>query len=90
MMVMVNHDNFNHQERKKKRRLDRKQREEAKQDQIQAGLLPKPEPKLTYRNFMQILGSEATLKPTWADQLVREQIEKRKLAHQLRNEERQV
>ena len=37
---------------------------------------------------MQVLGSEATLKPTWADQLVREQIEKRKLAHQMRNEER--
>ena len=35
-----------------------------------------------------MLGTEALIKPTWADNLVKEQIEKRKLAHQLRNEAR--
>ena len=30
----------------------------------------------------------ATLRPTWADNLVREQMAKRKLAHEMRNEER--
>ena len=36
----------------------------------------------------QVLGAEATLRPTWADNLVREQMAKRKLAHEMRNEER--
>ena len=45
--------------------------------------------KLNYRNFKQVLGAEATLRPTWADNLVREQMAKRKLAHEMRNEERE-
>ena len=40
--------------------------------------------KLNYRNFKQVLGAG----PTWADNLVREQMAKRKLAHEMRNEER--
>lgn len=44
--------------------------------------------KLNYRNFKQVLGAEATLRPTWADNLVREQMAKWKLAHEMRNEER--
>ena len=76
------------QERKKQRRKNRAEREEEKRIKIQAGLLPKPEMKLNYRNFKQVLGAEATLRPTWADNLVREQMAKRKLAHEMRNEER--
>lgn len=43
---------------------------------------------LTYRNFKQVLGTEALMHPTEADRKVREQIEQRQLAHQRRNEER--
>lgn len=49
------------QERKKQRRKNRAEREEEKRIKIQAGLLPKPEMKLNYRNFKQVLGAEATL-----------------------------
>ncbi|KAK8823863.1 hypothetical protein WA538_001153, partial [Blastocystis sp. DL] len=77
-------------ERKKQRRKNRAEREEEKRIKIQAGLLPKPEMKLNYRNFKQVLGAEATLRPTWADNLVREQMAKRKLAHEMRNEERKL
>lgn len=77
-------------ERKKLRRQNRKNVEMEKQEQIKLGLLPKPEPKLKRSNIMYALGNEAIVNPSLAEQMVREQEEKRKQAHSEHNESRKL
>lgn len=68
-------------EQKKLRRQNRKNLELEKQEQIKLGLMPKPEPKLKRSNIMYALGNETVVNPSVAEQMVREQEEKRLQAH---------
>lgn len=77
-------------ERKKLRRQNRKNVELEKQEQIKLGLLPKPEPKLKRSNIMYALGNEAITNPSMAEQLARNQEEKRKQAHLEHNESKKL
>lgn len=77
-------------EQKKLRRQNRKNVELEKQEQIKLGLLPKPEPKLKRSNIMYALGNEAIINPSMAEQLVRDQEEKRKQAHLEHNEAKKL
>lgn len=77
-------------EKKKLRRQNRKNVETERQEQIKLGLLPKPEPKLKRSNIMYALGDEALINPSMAEQMVREQEEKRKQAHLEHNESKKL
>lgn len=68
-------------ERKKLRRQNRRDAELEKQEKIKLGLLPKPEPKLKRSTIMFTLGEKAIVEPSMADQLAKEQEEKRQQAH---------
>ena len=75
---------------KKELKRQRKLRRQAKQREIQdmqaAGLVPAPEPRLTLRNFIQVLGDQAYLDPSQIEQKVTEQMEKRQQAHYEKNQ----
>lgn len=77
-------------ERKKLRRQNRKNVAMEKQEQIKLGLLPKPEAKLKRSNIMHALGNEAIVNPTITEQMVDEQVEKRKQAHLEHNESKKL
>lgn len=77
-------------ERKKLRRQNRKNQELEKQEKIKLGLLPKPEPKLKRSSIMYALGDEAISNPSLANQLVKEQEEKRLKAHIEHNESKKL
>lgn len=77
-------------ERKKLRRQNRKNLELEKQEKIKLGLLPKPEPKLKRSNIMYTLGTEAITNPSMAEQIVREQQEKRLQDHMEHNESKKL
>lgn len=77
-------------ERKKLRRQNRKNQELIKQEQIKLGLVPKPEPKLKRSNIMSVLGDEAIVNPSMAEQMVRQQEEKRLQAHIEHNESKKL
>lgn len=77
-------------EQKKLRRQNRKNLELEKQEKIKLGLIPKPEPKLKRSNIMYALGDEAIVNPSMADQLAREQEEKRRQAHLEHNESKKL
>lgn len=77
-------------ERQKLRRQNRKIVELEKQEKIKFGLLPKPEAKLKRSNIMYALGNEAIINPSLADQMVRDQEEKRKQAHIEHNESKKL
>ena len=62
------------QERKKLRKQRRREEEKEKQEMIQFGLIPKPEPKVKMSNLMRVLGSEAVQDPTKVEAHVRAQI----------------
>lgn len=78
------------EERKKLRRQNRKAQELDKQEKIKFGLLPKPEPKLKQSNIMYALGHESIINPSKADQLSREQEDKRRQAHIEHNEAKKL
>lgn len=77
-------------ERQKLRRQNRKNVELEKQEQIKLGLLPKPEPKLKRSNIMYALGDQAIVQPSMAEQVVREQVERRMQAHIEHNESKKL
>ena len=77
-------------EKKKLRRQNRKNQELEKQEKIKLGLLPKPEPKLKRSSIMYTMGDEAINNPSYAEQLVREQEEKRLKAHLEHNESKKL
>lgn len=77
-------------ERKKQRRQSRRMQELEKQEKIKLGLIPKPEPKLKRSSIMYALGDEAITNPSLAEQMVREQEEKRLKAHIEHNQSKKL
>ncbi|KAK3879323.1 hypothetical protein Pcinc_016108 [Petrolisthes cinctipes] len=78
------------QERKKLRRMNRRETWKEKQEKIRLGLEPPPEPKVRMANLMRVLGTEAVLDPTKMEKHVREQMAKRLKAHQDANAARKL
>lgn len=78
------------QERKKLRRMNRREAWKEKQEKIRLGLEPPPEPKVRMANLMRVLGTEAVLDPTKMEKHVREQMAKRLKAHQDANAARKL
>ncbi|XP_063849235.1 U4/U6 small nuclear ribonucleoprotein Prp3-like [Scylla paramamosain] len=77
-------------ERKKLRRMNRRETWKEKQEKIRLGLEPPPEPKVRMANLMRVLGTEAVLDPTKMEKHVREQMAKRLKAHQDANAARKL
>jgi len=74
------------QERKKLRRTSRQERELEKRDKMMMGLIPAPEPKFTLNNFMKVLGDQAVADPSLVEARVLQQMQKRVLNHEMRNQ----
>ncbi len=74
------------QERKKLRRTSRQERELEKRDKMMMGLIPAPEPKFTLTNFMKVLGDQAVADPSLVEARVLQQMQKRVLNHEMRNQ----
>jgi len=72
-------------ERKKMRRLNRKEVQKEEQEKIRLGLLPPPEPKVKLANMMRVLDSAAVADPTKVEKHVREQMAKRQKKHEQDN-----
>lgn len=77
-------------ERKKLRRMNRREAWKEKQDKIRLGLEPPPEPKVRMANLMRVLGTEAVLDPTKMERHVRDQMAKRLRAHEQANAARKL
>lgn len=77
-------------ERKKIRRINRREALKDEQEKIRLGLMPPPEPKVKLSNLMRVLGTEAVRDPTKVEQHVRMQMEKRKRAHEQANASRKL
>lgn len=77
-------------ERKKIRRMNRREALKDEQEKIRLGLIPAPEPKVKLSNLMRVLGTEAVQDPTKMEQYVRRQMEKRKRAHEQANAARKL
>jgi U4/U6 small nuclear ribonucleoprotein PRP3 len=73
-------------ERKKLRRSLRQEREKEKRDKMMLGLLAPAEPKFKLSNFMKLLGDQATADPSKVEMKVIQQIQKRLLNHEMRNQ----
>lgn len=73
-------------ELKRQRKMRRAEKLRELQDMQAAGLIPAPEPKLTFQNFMKVLGDQAYLDPSQMERKVNEQIQARQNAHMERNE----
>lgn len=74
------------QERKKLRRTTRQEREMEKRDKMMMGLIPAPEPKFKLSNFMKVLGDQAVADPSLVEARVLQQMQKRVLNHEMRNQ----
>jgi U4/U6 small nuclear ribonucleoprotein PRP3 len=72
-------------ELKRQRKLRRQEKQRELQDRQAAGLEPPPEPRLTLKNFIRVLGDQAFLDPSQMEQKVMEQIQARQNAHLERN-----
>lgn len=77
-------------ERKKMRRLNRKEVQKEEQEKIRLGLLPAPEPKVKLANMMRVLDSAAVADPTKVEKHVREQMAKRQRKHEQDNLSRKL
>lgn len=73
-------------ERKRQRKLRRQEKQRELQDMQAAGLVAAPEPRLTLKNFIQVMGDQAFLDPSQIEQKVMDQMQKRQQAHLERNE----
>jgi U4/U6 small nuclear ribonucleoprotein PRP3 len=73
-------------ELKRQRKLRRQARQRELQDMQAAGLIPAPEPRLTLKNFIQVMGDQAYVDPSKIEQKVQEQMEARQRVHMERNE----
>jgi U4/U6 small nuclear ribonucleoprotein PRP3 len=78
--------NLTQKERKRQRKLRRAEKQRELQDLQAAGLIAPPEPRLTLKNFIRVLGDQAILDPSQTEQKVTEQIQARQRAHMARNE----
>ena len=77
-------------ERKRIRKQAREERELEKRDKMAMGLIPAAEPKFKLSNFMKILGDQAVADPSKIEQKVMEQMKKRELNHEMRNQARKL
>eukprot|EP00980_Cylindrotheca_fusiformis_P014446 scaffold3857_cov127-Cylindrotheca_fusiformis.AAC.3 len=73
-------------ERKRQRKLRRQEKQRELQDLQAAGLMPPPEPRLTLKNFIRVLGDQAFVDPSQMEQKVMQQVQARQRAHLERNE----
>lgn len=73
-------------ERKRQRKLRRAEKQRELQDLQAAGLVPAPEPRLTLKNFIRVLGDQAFVDPSQMEQKVMQQVQARQRAHLERNE----
>ena len=73
-------------ERRRQRKLARREKQREQQDLQAAGLIPAPEPRLTLQNFIRVLGDQAFVDPSQMEKKVMEQVEARKQAHVERND----
>jgi U4/U6 small nuclear ribonucleoprotein PRP3 len=77
-------------ELKRQRKLRRQEKQRELQDLQAAGLIPAPEPRLTLKNFIRVLGDQAYVDPSQMEQKVMEQVQARQRAHLERNEARKL
>jgi len=77
-------------ERKKMKRIKKKEEHEQKTDEIRLGLREPPEPRLKISNVMRVLGDAAIHDPTAAESIAKAQMWKRKLKHELHNATNQL
>uniref|UniRef100_T1IKN5 Uncharacterized protein n=1 Tax=Strigamia maritima TaxID=126957 RepID=T1IKN5_STRMM len=77
-------------EKKKMRRMNRRETLKEKQEKIRLGLEPPPAPKLKIANMMRVLGQDAVMDPTKIEARVRAQIAKRKEVHEATNASRKL
>eukprot|EP00042_Codosiga_hollandica_P048703 m.549706 g.549706 ORF g.549706 m.549706 type:complete len:547 (-) comp57726_c0_seq4:126-1766(-) len=75
-------------ERKKLRRQRRALEEQEKRDKIRLGAMAAPAPKVKISNLMAVLGTDAIMLPTRAEQAVRAQVSLRQEKHQEANQAR--
>lgn len=73
-------------ERKRQRKLRRQEKQRELQDMQAAGLIAPPEPRLTLKNFIRVLGDQAYVDPSQMEQKVNQQVQARQRAHLERNE----
>lgn len=77
-------------ERKKLKRQNRLEFQKQKREMIRLGLLPLEETKLTMSNYMKVLADQAIQDPTKMENIVQNQIQKRKDLHDQTNLDRQL
>ena len=77
-------------EQAKLRRMRRAEDLKEQQAKIRLGLVPPPEPKVTRKNMMLVLGEQAIADPTAVEMKVDSQIRERQTAHVQANEERKL
>jgi len=77
-------------ERKRQRKLRRAEKQRELQDMQSAGLIPPPEPRLTLKNFIQVMGDQAFVDPSQMERKVAEQVQARQQAHLQRNAENRL
>jgi U4/U6 small nuclear ribonucleoprotein PRP3 len=73
-------------ERKRQRKLRRAEKQRELQDLQAAGLIPPPEPRLTLRNFIKVMGDQAYVDPSQMEKKVNEQMHARQQVHRRTNE----
>lgn len=73
-------------ERKRQRKLRRAEKQRELQDLQAAGLIPPPEPRLTLKNFIKVMGDQAFVDPSQMERKVNEQMQARQEAHLRKNE----
>uniref|UniRef100_H2ZBC9 Uncharacterized protein n=1 Tax=Ciona savignyi TaxID=51511 RepID=H2ZBC9_CIOSA len=77
-------------EKKKMRRMNRREALKDEQEKIRLGLAPAPEPKVKLSNLMRVLGTDAVQDPTKVEKHVRAQMAKRQRAHEQANAARKL
>nr|CAB3265185.1 U4/U6 small nuclear ribonucleoprotein Prp3-like [Phallusia mammillata] len=77
-------------ERKKLRRMNRREALKDEQEKVRLGLVPAPEPKVKLSNLMRVLGTDAVQDPTKVEKHVRQQMAKRQRAHEQANAARKL
>ncbi|XP_076809565.1 U4/U6 small nuclear ribonucleoprotein Prp3-like [Clavelina lepadiformis] len=77
-------------ERKKLRRMNRREALKDEQEKVRLGLIPAPEPKVKLSNLMRVLGTDAVQDPTKVEKHVRMQMAKRQRAHEQANAARKL
>jgi U4/U6 small nuclear ribonucleoprotein PRP3 len=77
-------------ERKRLRRQRRSERFQDERDLVEAGLAPKPEPKVKVSNMMRVLGEQAVMDPSAIERKVRAAMAAREANHNARNAARKL